>query len=86
MKDSRETDEFRETYQLSPGFNVDVSNIRGVVDIQCHDSDEAQVHIVSHAGLVEVGRLNRGLNVYSVSGPFSASIVALDENGVHIKV
>ena len=48
-KDSKETDEFKETYRLAPGVNVEVSNIRGVVDIQCHDTDEAHVHIVSHA-------------------------------------
>ena len=48
-KDSKETDEFRESYRLAPGFNVELSNIRGPVDIECHDNDEAQVHIVSHA-------------------------------------
>lgn len=49
MKDFKETDEFRETYRLSSGFRVEVSNFSGRVDIGCHDTDEAQVHIVRRA-------------------------------------
>jgi DUF4097 and DUF4098 domain-containing protein YvlB len=170
-KDGKETDEFRKSYKLTPGFRVALSGIRGPVDIECHDTDEAQVHIMRRAadrarlnqgkvtveqaaetlvvrgaeearvthqvalklprrialavasvngpvhigavdgpvtvksvsgpchvagangtltfhsvsGGVKVGQLRGGLNVYSVSGRVSAGIVALDENGVHIK-
>ena len=42
-------DEFTETYRLPSGCRVEVSRIRGPVNIECRDTDEAQVHIVSHA-------------------------------------
>lgn len=48
-KDGKEIDEFRKSYKLTPGFRVELSGIRGPVDIECHDTDEAQVHILRRA-------------------------------------
>jgi hypothetical protein len=48
-EDFKETDEFKETYLLSSGFRVELFNINGPVYIECHDTDEAQVHIVRRA-------------------------------------
>ena len=57
-KDLKETEEFTRTYQLSPGFRVELSNFSGPVDIECHDKDEAQVHIVRRA--TERAHLDQG--------------------------
>lgn len=53
-KDVEETDEFRKTYKLTSGFRVELSAIRGRVDIECHDTDEADVHIVRRASRVQL--------------------------------
>ena len=55
MDDFKETDEFKETvefnetYRLSSGFRVELFNINGPVYVECHDTDEAQVHILRRA-------------------------------------
>ena len=47
--DFRERDEFNQTYQLPPGARVDVSSIRGPVEITSGDSATAEVKIVRSA-------------------------------------
>jgi len=47
--DFRERDEFNQTYQLPPGARVDVSSIRGPVEITSGDSATAEVKIVRAA-------------------------------------
>lgn len=45
----RERDEFTQTYQLSPGARVEVSSIRGSVEISTSDTATAEVHIIRTA-------------------------------------
>lgn len=45
----RERDEIRQTFKLTPGTRVDVSSIRGPVEIETADIEVAEVHIVRSA-------------------------------------
>jgi hypothetical protein len=45
----RERDEIRQTFKLTPGTRVEVSSIRGSVEIETADTDVAEVHIVRSA-------------------------------------
>ena len=47
--DFRERDEFNQTYQLSPGARVEVSSIRGPVEIVNGDGATAEVQIIRSA-------------------------------------
>jgi putative adhesin len=47
--DFRERDEFNQTYQLSPGTRVEVSSIRGPVEIVTGDTATAEVKIIRSA-------------------------------------
>ena len=47
--DFRERDEIDETYQLAPGARVEVSSIRGTVEIVTGDTATAQVQIIRTA-------------------------------------
>jgi hypothetical protein len=47
--DFKERDEFKQTYQLPPGARVDVSSIRGRVDITNSDTTIAEVQIIRTA-------------------------------------
>src|ERR1044071_3120971 len=47
--DFRERDEFNQTYQLSPGARVEVSSIRGPVEIVTGDMATAEVKIIRSA-------------------------------------
>lgn len=47
--DFRERDEFNQTYQLSPGARVEVSSIRGPVEIVNGDGPTAEVQIIRSA-------------------------------------
>ena len=49
-----------ETFRLPAGFRVELSGISGVVDIQSHDGDEAEVHIV-HGPKVEIEQSSTAL-------------------------
>lgn len=42
-------DEFRQTYQLSPGARVEVSGINGTVEVKTSNTDQADVQIVRSA-------------------------------------
>ncbi len=44
-----EQEEFKRTFQLSPGANVEVSTIYGAVDIETTNTDTAEVHIIRSA-------------------------------------
>ena len=48
-RDFRERDEFNQTYQLAPGARVEVSSIRGSVDIVSADTSTAEVKIIRSA-------------------------------------
>ncbi|MFY9622113.1 MAG: DUF4097 family beta strand repeat-containing protein [Pyrinomonadaceae bacterium] len=45
----RERDEIRQTFKLAPGTRVEVSSIRGPVEIETADIEVAEVHIVRSA-------------------------------------
>ena len=47
--DFKERDEFRQTYQLAPGARVEVSSIRGHVEISNSDTSTAEVEIIRTA-------------------------------------
>ena len=47
--DFKERDEFNRTYQLGPGARVDVSSIRGPVEITTGDSATAEVQVIRTA-------------------------------------
>jgi Putative adhesin len=47
--DFQERDEFNQAYQLTPGTRVEVSSIRGRVEITNSDSTTAEVHIIRTA-------------------------------------
>lgn len=47
--DLQERDEIRRTIQLAPGARVEVSNIRGPVEVETADIDAAEVHVVRSA-------------------------------------
>ena len=49
QRDFRERDEFNQTYQLPPGARVEVSSIRGPVEIATADTATAQVQIIRTA-------------------------------------
>jgi hypothetical protein len=44
-----ESEQFTKVYSLSPGFRVEVSDIRGPVEVECHDTGEAEVNVVRRA-------------------------------------
>ncbi|HEX7331332.1 MAG TPA: DUF4097 family beta strand repeat-containing protein [Pyrinomonadaceae bacterium] len=48
-KNYREKDEFRKTFELKPGARVEVSSIRGAVEIETADVSTAEVYIVRSA-------------------------------------
>jgi DUF4097 and DUF4098 domain-containing protein YvlB len=48
-EDFRERDEFRQTYQLSPGSSVTVGRINGSVTVETADGDVAEVYVVRSA-------------------------------------
>ncbi len=59
----QERDEIRQTYKLTPGARVEVSAIRGEVEIQTGDIEVAEVHIVRSAqnrGDLEQFKINVG--------------------------
>ena len=72
--DFRERDEFSRTYQLAPGARVEVSSIRGPVEITTGDSATAEVQIIrtarNRADLeyhkIEVDQTSNGLVVRGV--------------------
>jgi hypothetical protein len=45
----RERDETRQTFKLTPGARVEVSNIRGSLEVETADTEVAEVHIVRSA-------------------------------------
>ncbi|HEX7317781.1 MAG TPA: DUF4097 family beta strand repeat-containing protein [Pyrinomonadaceae bacterium] len=47
--DLQERDEIRRTIQLAPGARVEVSNIRGPVEVETADINAAEVHVVRSA-------------------------------------
>jgi len=49
QRDFRERDEFNQTYELPPGARVEVSSIRGPVEIATADTATAQVQIIRTA-------------------------------------
>ena len=49
QKDFKERDELNQTYQLGPGTRVEVSSIRGPVEISNSDSTTAEVQIIRTA-------------------------------------
>ena len=75
--DFKERDEFNQTYQLSPGARVEVSTIRGPVEITTGDSATAEVRIIrsarSRADLeyhkIEVKQTGNSLVVRGVQEP-----------------
>lgn len=48
-RDFPEKDEFRQSYQLSPGARVEVQGINGAVDIETAAGSTAEVHIIRSA-------------------------------------
>jgi hypothetical protein len=44
-----ESEQFTTSYILTPGFQVEVSDISGAVEVECHDTDEAEVRVVRRA-------------------------------------
>ena len=75
--DFTEHDEFNRTFQLAPGSRVDVSSIRGPVEITTTDSATAEVQIIRTARTradleyhkIEVERTSNGLVVRGVQEP-----------------
>ncbi|MEW6734261.1 MAG: DUF4097 family beta strand repeat-containing protein [Acidobacteriota bacterium] len=49
IDDLKERDEFRKTYQLSPGARVDIHSINGAVDVETTNGNTAEVHIIRSA-------------------------------------
>src|SRR5690348_16521579 len=45
----RERDEIRQTFKLTPGTRVEVSSIRGAVEIETANIEVAEIHIVRSA-------------------------------------
>jgi DUF4097 and DUF4098 domain-containing protein YvlB len=75
--DFRERDEFNQTYQLSPGARVEVSSIRGPVEIVNGDGATAEVQIIRSARTradleyhkIEVEQIGNSLVVRGVQEP-----------------
>jgi len=75
--DFRERDEINETYQLAPGARVEVSSIRGPVEITNSDTATAQVQIIRTARTradlqyhkIEVEHSGNSLEVRGVEEP-----------------
>lgn len=76
-REFRERDEFNQTYQLASGARVEVSSIRGPVEIVSSDSATAEVKIIrtarSRADLeyhkIEVAQTGNGLVVRGIQEP-----------------
>ena len=76
-RDFKERDEFNRTYQLAPGARVEVSSIRGPVEITTGDSATAEVQIIRSARnradleyhKIEVEQTGNGLVVRGVQEP-----------------
>lgn len=76
-RDFTERDEFKQTYQLAPGARVEVSSIRGPVEIVSGDNATAEVQIIRSARTradldyhkIEVEQTGRGLVVRGVQEP-----------------
>src|SRR5687768_16800238 len=76
-RDFQERDEINQTYQLAPGTRVEVSSIRGGVEIVNADSTSAQVQIIRTARTradleyhkIEVGQAGNSLVVRGVQEP-----------------
>ena len=76
-QDFRERDEINQTYQLAPGTRVEVSSIRGHVEITNSDSTTAEVQIIRTARTradleyhkIEVQQTANGLVVKGVQEP-----------------
>src|ERR1700741_196486 len=76
-RDFNERDEINRTYQLAPGARVEVSSIRGPVEITTGDSATAEVQIIrtarNRADLeyhkIEVEQTGNGLVVRGVQEP-----------------
>ena len=76
-RDFTERDEFKQTYQLAPGARVEVSSIRGPVEIVSGDNATAEVQIVRSARTradleyhkIEVEQTGNGLVVRGVQEP-----------------
>ncbi len=49
QRDRNPSNEIRQSYQLAKGARVEISEIRGEVEIEATESDQAEVHIVSSA-------------------------------------
>ena len=76
-RDFQERDEINQTFQLAPGARVDVSSIRGPVEIVSGDTATAEVRIVRSARTradleyhkIEVAQTGNGLVVRGVQEP-----------------
>ena len=76
-RDFQERDEINRTYQLAPGARVEVSSIRGPVEIRNGDSATAEVQIIRSARTradleyhkIEVQQTGNGLVVRGVQEP-----------------
>jgi len=76
-QDFRERDEINQTYQLSPGARVEVSSIRGRVEITNSDTATAEVQIIRTARTradleyhkIEVEQTTNGLVIKGVQEP-----------------
>jgi len=77
QRDFKERDEINQTYQLAPGARVEVSSIRGPVEIVNGDSATAEVRIIRTARTradleyhkIEVEQTSNGLVVRGVQEP-----------------
>ena len=77
QKDFKERDEINRTYQLGPGTRVEVSSIRGTVEISNSDSTTAEVQIIRTARTpadlehhkIEVEQTSNSLVVRGVQEP-----------------
>src|ERR671919_3167170 len=72
VQDFRERDEFNQTYQLTPGARVEVSSIRGPVEIVNSDTATAEVKIIRTA------RTRADLEYHKIE-------VALTNNGILVR-
>jgi DUF4097 and DUF4098 domain-containing protein YvlB len=76
-RDFNERDEFNQTYQLPPGARVEVSSIRGRVEIATADTTTAEVQIIRTARTradleyhkIEVAQMASGLVVRGLQEP-----------------
>src|SRR5215211_1343973 len=76
-RDFQERDEINQTYQLGPGARVEVSSIRGPVEIRNADTATAEVQIIRSARTradleyhkIEVQQTSNGLVVRGVQEP-----------------